>query len=99
VVTAARLREAAEKHAAAVIAGDVDSVLADLDPTLHDQIPQMVALMPEGLSDAELVSFTADTPSATTETRYRGATEGIVVRATWELRGDRYVITAAQPLP
>lgn len=93
-----RLRETAEKHAAAVIAGDVDSVLSDLDPSLHEQIPAMVAAMPRNLSRAELSSLTAEATAGTTETRYVGSSGSIVVRATWELRGDRYVVTAAAPV-
>ncbi|MGW5515071.1 hypothetical protein [Nocardia africana] len=94
----AKLRETAEKHAAAVIAGDVESVLADLDPTLHEHVPAMVAAMPESLAKAELCSLGAHAAGGTTDTRYIGRTGSVVVRATWELRGDRYVVTAAQPV-
>lgn len=97
-MTEAKVRDAAEKHAAAVVAGDVESLLADLDPSLHDQVAGMSALMPEGLSAAELLSVSADAAGTTTETKYVGRDASLTVRATWEQRGDRYIVIAAQPV-
>ena len=91
------VRPYAEAHGAAVVAGDMAHVLADIDPDLHPHMGPVVDALPKPTTGAEVVSVEPGDQAAVVLIRYSGADSETVVRSVWEDRGGRPLIVEAVP--
>ncbi|MEU0468099.1 MULTISPECIES: hypothetical protein [unclassified Amycolatopsis] len=97
-MNATLLQQIVEEHAAAVVAGHVEKFTRDLDPSLHERIPAVAALLPQPLRSFEIVGLSSTGDTGTSQTRYVGGSGSVTIRASWQRRGDRFVVVDAAPV-
>jgi hypothetical protein len=82
----ATMQERAEEHGQAVVRGDMDAVAADIVEELHPQLPQVVDLLPQPTTNAEVLSIDAQGDHAIVEIRYSNDEKSVTLRSRWEDR-------------
>ncbi|MHC1584759.1 MAG: hypothetical protein ACXQS7_00635 [Candidatus Syntropharchaeia archaeon] len=92
-------REALERHANAVISGDMDTALADLIPEIAENIgPVAEALAKIQPTSFEIMEETKEGEKYVFKYRYIGENGDLKLKTTWELQGDAWKVVAAEPL-
>ena len=90
------LREFAEKHADAVVRGDMTAVEADFADDLRPQLPTLAQALPHPVRSAEVLSVDADVDPGVVHIKYVGDGSELTVRSEWTHAG-RPRISAASP--
>jgi hypothetical protein len=83
------VREHAEAHGEAVVAGDLRTAGGDLDGDALVQAGDVMKQLPRTLTSAEIISLETTSEAAVVRTRYAGDEGEAVVESRWEERGDR----------
>lgn len=77
------IRERAQAHGEATVAGDLKRASSDLDKTAYAAAGDVMKKMPEDLSSCEVVSVTADGSDWLASIRYGGSSETTTVESRW----------------
>ena len=92
----ATTRDHVQKHADAVVQGDMDAVTADFAEELRPQLPQIARALPQPVTKAEVLSVDIGDPSVAM-IRYSGSSGGVTIRSEWQDEGGRPVIVRVEP--
>ena len=92
------IRDHIQKHADAVVRGDMDAVVADFSEELRPQVPQIAQGLPRPVTEAEVVSVDIGNPVSVAMIRYSGSSGGVTIRSDWQDEGGRPVIVHVEPV-
>jgi hypothetical protein len=91
-------RDHIQKHADAVVRGDMDTVAADFSDELRPQLPQLAQGLPQPVTSAEVLSIDVGVPHSVAIIRYSGGSGDLTLHSEWEdLGGGHPVIVAIKP--
>lgn len=91
-------REHIQKHADAVVRGDMDTVAADCTDELRPHLPALVKMLPQPVTSAEVLSLEVGDPTAVAVIRYSGEDNAVTIREDWQdLGGDHPVMINVAP--
>lgn len=93
----ATTREHIQKHADAVVRGDMDAIAADLSEELRPQMGQIAQALPQPVTKAEVLSVDIGDPVSVSMIRYSGSSGSVTIRSNWQDQGGRPVIVHAEP--
>jgi hypothetical protein len=94
----AATRDHIQKHADAVVRGDMDTVAADFSDELRPQLPQLARELPQPVTSAEVLSVVIGKPVSVAMIRYSGERDAVTIRSHWQdLGGAHPVIVYAEP--
>ena len=93
----AKTRDHIQAHADAVVAGDMDTVIADLSEELRPQAPELAKVLPMPVTEAEVVSLDVGDAESTATIRYAGDGE-VTLRSTWQGEDPHPVIVHVEPV-
>lgn len=94
----ATTRDHIQKHADAVVRGDMATVAADFSDDLRPQLPQLAQALPQPVTSAEVLSVDIGDPTSTAMIRYSGDSGGVTIRSQWQdMGGEHPVIVHAEP--
>lgn len=91
------IRDHVQKHAEAVVRGDMDAVMADFSVALRPQVPEIARGLPRPVTEAEVLSVEIGDPVSVGMIRYSNTSEGVTIRSEWQDEGGRPVIVHAEP--
>jgi hypothetical protein len=97
MMDATQIRTAATEHAQAVVANDIDRMMADLASELHPQLPKVASMLPMPLTGARVLSVEVFEDYAETATEYSTPTSTFTMKARWEYRRGQPQIVAVLP--
>jgi hypothetical protein len=83
------IRTFAEKHAEAVVAGDMRTAGADLTKEGAEKAGPVMSQLPRSLEGAEILAVTSEDDRWIAQIAYRGEGREVKVASTWAERGDR----------
>ena len=90
-------RDQIQKHADAVVRGDMATVTADFSEELRPRVPQLAQALPQPVTSAEVLSVEISDPMSTAMIRYSGTSGAVTIRSNWEDEGGRPVIVHVEP--
>lgn len=90
-------REHIDKHAKAVVDGDMDALAADFSEELRPQLPQLAKNLPQPVTAADVLNVDAEPDEAVALIRYSGGGGELTIRSRWREEGGRPVIVQAEP--
>ena len=93
----ATTRDHVQKHADAVVRGDMDAVVADYSEELRPQLRQIAQALPRPVTSAEVLSVDTGDPVSVAMIRYSGDSGGVTIRSHWQVQGGRPVIVEVAP--
>ncbi len=93
----ATTRDHVQKHADAVVRGDMDTLVADFAEELRPQLPQLARSLPRPVTKAEVLSVEVGEPESVAMIRYAGDSGAVTIRSRWQDQGGRPVIVHAEP--
>jgi hypothetical protein len=93
----ATIRDHVQKHADSVVRGDMDAVAADFCTELRPQLPELAQLLPQPVTEAEVLSVDVGDPVSVAMIRYSGSSGGLTIRSNWQDEGGRQVIVHVEP--
>jgi hypothetical protein len=93
----ATIRDYVQKHADAVVRGDMDTVVADCAEELRPHVPQLAQALPMPVTKAEVLSVDVGDPVSVAMIRYSGSSGDVTLRSEWQDRGGRPLIVHAEP--
>lgn len=88
-----RIREHAQGHANAMLAGDLKRAAKDLSESGRAGAPAVMGEMPKSLESAEVTTVAEDGDEATAVIVYSGEGREVTVKSRWSEEGDRPTIT------
>ena len=95
----ATLRERIQRHADAVLRGDMETAMADTDPEFVPRAGPVGAAMPQGIVSAEVVNVEIGDPTTVAEIHYRGEDgKTATIRSHWEERDGEPRVVFAEPV-
>jgi hypothetical protein len=92
------IRERAESHATATVAGDLRTAGADLTKAAMAQAGDVMKAMPNPLESSEVTSVQADGEEVVTQIRYSGGGNETIVESRWADEGGTPKIAALKVL-
>lgn len=90
-------RDHIDQHAAAVVRGDMDAIVADFAEDLRPQVPQIAQALPQPVTGADVLSVDVGETESVAMIRYSGASGDVTIRSRWQDQGGRPVIVHAEP--
>jgi hypothetical protein len=90
-------RDHVQRHADSVAQGDMDAVTADFSESLRPQVPQIAQVLPQPVTEAQVLSVDVGDTESVAMIRYSGETNGVTVRSRWQIEGGRPVIVHVEP--
>lgn len=94
----ATTRDHIQKHADALVRGDMGTVADDFSEELRPQLPQLAQALPQPVTSAEVLSVDVSDQMSVAMIRYSGDTGGVTIRSQWQdLGGAHPVIVHAEP--
>ena len=91
-------RDHIQKHADAIVRGDMATLADDLSDELRPQAQQIAESLPQPVTSAEVLSVAMGDPVTVATIRYSGDTGGVTIRSHWrDLGGAHPVIVQAEP--
>jgi phosphoglycolate phosphatase-like HAD superfamily hydrolase len=95
----AQTRDHIHEHADAVVARDMDAILADFSEDLRRGVPQIVQdVLPQPVTTAEVLNIDVGDSEAVALIRCSGDPGEVTVRSRWQEQADRPVIVHAEPV-
>lgn len=91
------VRDHIQKHADAVVQGDMEAVTADFSTELRPQVPKIAQVLPLPVAEAEVLSVDIGDPVSEAMIRYSGESGNVTIRTNWQDEGGRPVIVHAEP--
>ena len=92
------VRQHAQDHLDALIAGNVDQAIESLSPELRRNLGEIMAMLPLPLTDAEIESLDKASTGYTAVLRLTGETDEIRLETRWKDRDGRPTIVEASHL-
>lgn len=93
------LRRNAERHSAAVVAGELDRVVSDLADEALEKVFTLAALLPRMLISADVVRIESNAFCGVADCRYRGRDgDEVTIRSMWVNRDGRALIVDMVPV-
>ncbi len=83
------VREHAEAHGAALVAGDLRTAGSDLTPEMQALAPKVMAQFPKKVTAAEVVSVEVTGDESVVQARYSGDDAEVTVESRWAERDGR----------
>jgi hypothetical protein len=93
-----KVRDHAQTHAESVRKGDMDAVAADLVEDLRPMLPEVGKLLPQPVTQAEVLDIEFAGEEATARIRYAGDAQELTIRSQWREIDGRPMIVAVEPL-
>jgi hypothetical protein len=94
----AATRDHIQKHADAVVSGDMDTLAADFSDELRPQLSQLARALPRPVTNAEVLSVEIGDPVTVAMIQYSGESDDVTIRSHWQdLGGAHPVIVKAEP--
>jgi hypothetical protein len=93
----ASTRSHIEGHADAVVRGDMDAVIADFSEELRPQVPQIAQVLPQPVTEAEVLSIDVGEDECVARIRYAGDSGSVTIRSHWRDGADHPEIVHAEP--
>ena len=87
-----------EAHAAAVVSGDQEALLADFSEELRPRLPQLAQALPQPVTSSEIQDIQIGSEESVSTITYSGPDGSATIRATWRDEGGRPVIVHAEPV-
>ncbi len=81
------VRERAEALCAALVAGDVDLAIRDFSKELHQNLGEVIALLPLPSNDASIVSIERGGSGFAVVVRLAGEIDEVLLQTRWKDRG------------
>jgi hypothetical protein len=92
------IREHVQKHADAVVRGEMNVVAADFSEELRPQLPEIAKALPQPVTSASVLSLEVGEPTSVATIRYDGDADGVTIRShSQDLGGPHPVIVQAEP--
>lgn len=91
-------RDHIQKHADAVVNGDMDAVIADFSEELRPQVPELAKALPLPVTSAEVLSVEVGDSETVAMIRYSGDSGEVTIRSQWQDQGGRPQIVAGGPV-
>jgi len=94
----ALVRERVQRHADAVVAGDMETVLGDIVAEIRDDLARLGKGLPQPVVSARVESVEISNPTTVAVIRYSGADgASSAIRSEWEERAGEPMIVRAEP--
>jgi poly(3-hydroxybutyrate) depolymerase len=88
-----KVREHAEAHGRAIVAGDLARAAGDLDEAVKDKAPSVMKRLPRPVTASEITSIVAGSDAFVVHTRYTGDGDVTMVEARWaEVEGRPLIV-------
>lgn len=79
----ATIRQRAQDHGEATVAGDLKRAGSDLDKSAYGAAAEVMKQMPDGLSSCEVASVRQDGPDWVAAIRYSGSSDSTTIESRW----------------
>jgi hypothetical protein len=89
-----KVREHAEAHGRAIVAGDLARAAGDLDEGVKAKAPSIMKRLPRPVTASEITSIVAGADAFVVHTRYEGDEGATTVESRWAEVGGRPLIVA-----
>ena len=93
----ATIRDHVQKHADAVVSGDIEAVTEDFTEEMRPQVPQIAGSLPQPITSAEVLSVEPGDPSVAM-IKYTGESGEVTIRSQWQDEDGRPRIIAGEPV-
>jgi hypothetical protein len=97
-VDEARTRKQIEDHAAAVEAGDMDTVIGDFSEELRPQAPEIAKTLPQPVTNAEVLSIDMGDDEAVARIKYSNDDTEQTIQTRWQERDGQPQIVHGEPV-
>jgi hypothetical protein len=94
---AQQTRDHIQQHADAVVAGDMDAVVADFTESMRPHVPEIAKALPQPVTSADVLSVEVGETESVAKIRYAGEDSEVTIRSRWQDEGGRPVIVQAEP--
>ena len=94
----ATVKDHVQKHADAVVQGDFDAVTADFTEEMRPQVPQIAQVLPQPVTEAEVLSVEVGDPVSVAQIKYTGDSGSVTIRSEWQDEDGRPRIVAGAPV-
>ena len=94
----AQTKDTIQRHAAAVEAGDWDTVIGDLSNELQAQAAQIVQSLPQPVTSASVISVEVGDDETVAQIQYAGDTSEVTIQSHWREVDGRPTIVQAGPV-
>jgi hypothetical protein len=94
----ASTKDTIQRHAAAVEAGDWDTVIGDLSPELQAQAEQIVKSLPQPVTSAKVLSVEVGNEETVAQINYAGDASELTIQSHWREVDGRPTIVQAGPV-
>ena len=92
----AATREHIQRHADAIVRGDMNAVAADFVKELQQQGPELMQALPQPVTEAEVLSVEIGDTESVALIRYSGS-GAVTILSRWQDVGGRPTIVHAEP--
>jgi hypothetical protein len=75
----------------------MDAVTADFSEDLRPQVPQLAQVLPQPVTNAEVLSVEIGDTESVAMIRYSGHSGDVTIRSRWQDQGGRHVIVHGEP--
>ena len=87
------IRERAEAHSQAILAGDIPRAASDLSPEAMENSGAVMRAMPRPVVGAEVISAEADGDAVVCKIRYAGEDSEVLVASRWgDVAGETKIV-------
>lgn len=91
-------REHIQPHADAVVAGDMETVIADFSEELRPEVPELAKALPQPVTAAEVLSLDIGGAESVATIRYSGDSAELKLRTGWQDDTDHPLIVHVEPV-
>ena len=92
------IRDHVNRHADAVVDGDMATVVADFSAELQPQAPELAKLLPQPVTSADVESLDVGDAETVAVIRYSNENSTLAVRSHWQERDGSFEIVAGEPV-
>ena len=79
----ASVREHVDRHAGALVRGDMDAVMADFSEDLRSRVPALAQALPQPVTSAEVLRIHVAEPESEATIRYSGESSAVTIVSRW----------------
>jgi hypothetical protein len=89
-------RDQIEKHADAVVSGDMDTAVADFTEDVRPHVGHIGRALPRPVTSAEILSIDEGDDETVATIRYSGDSSEVTIRSHWQDQDGRPMIVRAE---
>lgn len=93
-----RTRDHIDRHADAVVRGDMDAVVGDLTEDLRPHATEIGEVLPQPVTSADVLSVEFGDPESVALIRYSGPASAVTIRSRSQDEDGRPMIVHAEPV-